>query len=324
MAEVTAFVVGRNEIARLPLFLSHYRKLGVARFRYIDNGSTDGSAEYLQAQPDVDWIYEMQTYGPDNLWGCRWQTAEIRRFCPDAWVLALDVDELLHLPLDVGIGEMADIIDAEGADLMKVNIVDCYPRSNLQKACMADCVWYDRPYSTVELTRHRLSSGQRLGRLRHRVFGIHNAYYAKSPLFRMNDTVEPRGGFHSLGGKLARSRYVGMIAHCKFTDGFKAYVDDSVARGVHWNDSQEYRRYQAGYVDRLWDPDFSEPMYGDLRRQGLLSATGYVAGEGGYVLGDHYYYGCDGVAKDDKAAFELWREDAELGLPDGHARLAWV
>ena len=250
--------------------------------------------------------------------------AEIRKCCPDAWVLALDLDELLRLPLDVGIGEMADIMDAEGADLMKANTVDCYPRATLRGASMADCVWYDRPYSEAELKRHRLSRGQKLGRLRHRVFGMRNAYMAKSPLFRMNETVEPSGGFHNLAGRLRRSRFVGMIAHCKFTDGFKAYVDDSVTRGVHWNDSQEYRQYQAGYVDRLWTPDFSEPLCGDLHRQGLLSTTSYVAGEGGYVLGDHYHYGRDGVAKDEAAAFELWREDAELGIVDGRARLAWA
>jgi hypothetical protein len=189
---------------------------------------------------------------------------------------------------------------------------------------MGDCVWYDRPYTAAELKQHRLSSGQRLGRMRHRVFGIRNAYYAKSPLFRMNETVEPSGGFHNLSGRLTRSRYVGMIAHCKFTDGFKTYVDDSVTRGVHWNDSQEYRQYQAGYADRLWNRGFSKPLCGDLHRQGLLSTAGYVAGEGGYVLGDHYHHGRDGVAKAEAAAFELWREDAELGLVDGCARLNWA
>lgn len=306
------------------MFLSHYRMLGVVRFKYIDNGSTDGSAEYLQAQPDVDWLYQKETYGPDNLWGSHWQTAEIRRSCPDAWVLALDTDELLHLPLDIGIGEMADIMDAEGADLMKANIIDLYPRGRLRGASMADCVWYDRPYSKPELKQLRLSSGQRLGRLRHRVFGMWNAYYAKSPLFRMNATVEPSGGFHNLTGRFTRSRHIGMIAHCKFTDGFKAYVDDSVTRGVHWNESQEYRQYQTRYVDHLWSPDFSEPLDGDLHRQGLLSNEGYVAGEGGYVLGDHFHYGRDGVPKNERVAFELWREDAEMGLEDGRARLAWA
>ena len=43
----------RNERVRLPFFLRYYRKLGVDHFLIVDNGSDDGSREYLAEQPDV-------------------------------------------------------------------------------------------------------------------------------------------------------------------------------------------------------------------------------------------------------------------------------
>ena len=43
----------RNEKVRLPFFLRYYRDLGIDHFLIIDNGSDDGSREYLAEQPDV-------------------------------------------------------------------------------------------------------------------------------------------------------------------------------------------------------------------------------------------------------------------------------
>src|SRR5262252_6665055 len=51
-SEIRAFIPVRNEVLRLPQTLGYYRKLGVARFFVVDNGSTDGSKEFLLAQPD--------------------------------------------------------------------------------------------------------------------------------------------------------------------------------------------------------------------------------------------------------------------------------
>ena len=43
----------RNERVRLPYFLRYDRNLGVGHFLLVDNGSDDGTREYLAAQEDV-------------------------------------------------------------------------------------------------------------------------------------------------------------------------------------------------------------------------------------------------------------------------------
>ncbi|KZY31971.1 hypothetical protein A3731_22865 [Roseovarius sp. HI0049] len=52
----------RNEMLRLPAFLEHYRGLGVDRFLLVDNGSGDGSREFLLAQEDVTVFHTSQSY----------------------------------------------------------------------------------------------------------------------------------------------------------------------------------------------------------------------------------------------------------------------
>ena len=64
-SDVLCFIVLRNEKVRLPFFLKYYRALGIKHFFIVDNGSTDGSTQYLAAQSDV------------SLWGNR-QKLQIR------------------------------------------------------------------------------------------------------------------------------------------------------------------------------------------------------------------------------------------------------
>ena len=47
---ILAFTTLRNERVRLSYFLDYYRDLGVDHFLIVDNGSTDGSREYLLEQ----------------------------------------------------------------------------------------------------------------------------------------------------------------------------------------------------------------------------------------------------------------------------------
>ncbi len=74
-SDVLCFIVLRNEKVRLPFFLKYYRALGIKHFFIVDNGSTDGSTQYLAAQSDVSlWEtsknYKSARFGMDWLTGC--------------------------------------------------------------------------------------------------------------------------------------------------------------------------------------------------------------------------------------------------------------
>ena len=61
-SDIVLLATERNERVRLPFFLRYYRDLGVDHFLIVDNGSDDGSREYLAAQPDVSLWHTQAGY----------------------------------------------------------------------------------------------------------------------------------------------------------------------------------------------------------------------------------------------------------------------
>lgn len=92
--EIRLFTAIRNEAWRLPWFLDYYRGLGVDRFFFVDNGSSDGSLDYLLEQPDVHIFWTDQSYAASYS-GMQWINHLVRQFGRDGWVIYVDVDEAL-------------------------------------------------------------------------------------------------------------------------------------------------------------------------------------------------------------------------------------
>lgn len=133
--EVRLFTKCRNERLRLPAFLRHYRDLGVTRFFVADNASNDGSAEYLEQQPDVhvfstDGAFRAAHGGRD------WLNALLRRFGVGGWCLTVDVDELLRFPgsAAVDIRALTAHLDAQNSEALACLLLDMYPGVPLGEA----------------------------------------------------------------------------------------------------------------------------------------------------------------------------------------------
>jgi hypothetical protein len=92
--EILCCLVARNERPRLPYFLEYYRKLGVDRFFVIDNGSNDGSVEWLLDQADVHVWYSELSFKRANF-GSSWFELLLRRYGVGHWCLTMDADEFL-------------------------------------------------------------------------------------------------------------------------------------------------------------------------------------------------------------------------------------
>jgi hypothetical protein len=87
----------RDEMPMLPHFLDHYRRLGVKRFIFIDNGSVDGGKDYLCAQPDCRLFFTEQNYRESNF-ATSWINEVIERDGIKGWTLYADIDEHLIYP----------------------------------------------------------------------------------------------------------------------------------------------------------------------------------------------------------------------------------
>ena len=300
--QVLAFVVLRNEMQRLPFFLTHYRRLGVGHFLIVANDCTDGSAEFLAEQPDVslwraDASYKSARFGVD------WLTWLQFRYGHGHWCLSVDVDELLiyphhdQRPLPV----LTQRLEATGAEAMGALMLDLYPKGPLGSGTVSaddnpiDALpWFDTgPYRTV-----RQAPMQNLwlqGGARERVFFADNPTRGptlnKLPLVKWSRRYAYANSTHSIlppglnlewDGPPAISgtdQLSGVLLHTKFLPGVLDRSEEEKARREHFGQPDQFDAYYdaIGAAPDLWHPGAQRfEDWQQLTRLGLMSAGGWT------------------------------------------------
>lgn len=119
--------LSHNEINILPDFLSHYRTLCDASFLIVDDRSTDGSREYLAAQPDVT-LFEPVPGAEFGKERAIWKSGLLDHYGAGQWCLSPDVDELFVCPGPVsrGLAGYIAALEAEGAEAAIALMIDMY------------------------------------------------------------------------------------------------------------------------------------------------------------------------------------------------------
>ena len=172
--DVVAFCCVRNEMANLPGFLRHHRRLGIRRFVFIDNLSTDETGSFLRAQPDVV-LHRTSDSFPEAGSGMRWINHLIEEHGLGRWCLFADADEDFIYPgwETVPVNRFAAWLDSEGAEAVGGMLLDLYPErivdSQGSPAKREDCCFYDRQYDWLGLTRSPWRRAA--GGIRYRLFG---------------------------------------------------------------------------------------------------------------------------------------------------------
>ena len=119
--------VVRDELAFLPHFLQHYRDLGVQRFAFVDNGSTDGTRQYLLDQGDCDLFSHLGNHYA-AMSGMAWKNLLLRAYGSARWRLSVDADE--HAVYDGWPGQdldsFADRLGRSGHRIATAILVDMY------------------------------------------------------------------------------------------------------------------------------------------------------------------------------------------------------
>jgi len=126
-AEIRAFLLVRNELERLPLMLAHHRTMGVHRFFVVDNGSSDGTIEYLLGQPDVH-VFETDGSYQEARNGIDWIELLLHVYGVDRWCLLLDADEHLVYPHyeTVHLPEFCRTLEERGLNCLATSFLDLY------------------------------------------------------------------------------------------------------------------------------------------------------------------------------------------------------
>ena len=271
--DVLLFACLRNERIRLPYFLDYYRSLGVGHFLMVDNGSVDGSAEYLSGHDDVslwraDGSYAAARFGMD------WVGALLFRHGHGHWCLTVDADEFFVYPFcdTRPLPALTDWLDDCGLRSFSAMLLDMYPRGPVDEAPYAEgqdpfeiAQWFDGANFPIR-RNPELRNLWIQGAPRARAFFADRPQAApalnKIPLVKWRrryayvhstHMLLPRGlnlTYDQSGGEAAS----GALLHAKFLHTIRDKAEEEAERGEHYAGGREYAAYRAGleHSPDLW------------------------------------------------------------------------
>ncbi len=172
-----------NEMEKLPLFFSHYRKMGIKRFIMIDNMSSDGTYEFLLKQRDVELYSVKEIFRGYLKEG--WINQILAIYGYYRWYLVVDADELLVWPQmeKIPLKELIKICQAKRQYRPMAIMLDMYSRGKL--FCNQTQNIY-REFSYCDQNTYYWIENQKVdilsGGPRERAFGS-RVWLSKTPLF---------------------------------------------------------------------------------------------------------------------------------------------
>lgn len=259
---ILLLVTLRNEKVRLPYFLRYYRDLGVDHFFVVDNGSDDGSREYLAAQPDVS-IWTTKGSYKSSRFGMDWITHLQRKYCDGHWCLTVDVDEFFVYPFceTRPLRALTDWLDVSAVRSFSAMLLDLYPHGNMMSQSYREgqdpfeiAQYFDSGNYTI--TRNGAYGNLWIqGGPRMRVLFADEPKKApalnKIPLVKWDKSYAyyssthmllPRGlnlTYDAAGGEKAS----GVLLHAKFLNTLAHKSEEELNRGEHYAASREYQAY---------------------------------------------------------------------------------
>ncbi|MEL0436945.1 glycosyltransferase family 2 protein [Phycobacter sp. K97] len=263
----------RNEQIRLPYFLEYYRGLGIDHFLFLDNGSNDGTAEYLTGMQDVSLWRTEASYRRAGF-GIDWMNYLKRRYAHGHWVLVVDPDEFFVYPFcdTRPIRALTDWLDNSAIRSFSAMLIDLYPKGQINEAAyepgqdpLEVANWFDSGNYSISLNP-AYGNLWIQGGPRARVFFADRPQKApalnKIPLVKWDrkyayvsstHALLPRGlnrVYETGGGEKAS----GALLHAKFLNTFGAKAQEELIRNQHYAQSAEYKAYAEASqeIPELW------------------------------------------------------------------------
>jgi len=296
--DILLFSTLRNERVRLPFFLEYYRNLGVNQFLLVENGSDDGTRDYLEQQNDVslwttDHSYKRSRFGVDWLNGLQ------SLYGDGHWTLVVDADEFFVYPYcdSRPLRALTDWLDDASIRSFGAMLLDMYPKAPIKETSYHEG---QNPFEIAEyfdagnyvITRNPVYKNLWIqGGVRARKFFSDQPTNApalnKIPLVKWSrgnvyvsstHMLLPRGlnlVYDESGGEKAS----GCLLHAKFLNTIVDKSKEEELRNQHYSNGQEYQAYRKKLNNSasLWCK-WSEKYinWRQLEILGLMSKGGWV------------------------------------------------
>lgn len=251
---ILVFSTLHNEEKRLPFFLKYYKSLGVDRFFFIDNNSSDGTAEIIRSEPSAQYFFTTASYSQSDA-GRLWTEELADHYGRNHWCLVLDADELLVFPgiEDVSLRAFCDYNDRAGYEAVYGLFLDLYHPGPLSEAVYTPGQDFRKVATHFDGDSYRMRPAQLFppiqlrGGPRWRLFWDAGGR-GSGPAMRKSVLVKRRAGFsyrastHSMS-LCALSDVTSAVLHFKFFSDFDQVVEREVRRGDR-PQAADYARYE--------------------------------------------------------------------------------
>lgn len=250
--EILCFSCVRNESLRLPYFLKYHRALGVDRFLFVDNGSNDGTVDFLLSLNDAHVFYTQESYAASKC-GVVWLNELLNRFGKGHWTLTLDPDELLVYPYceKVGLRHLTSFLNQTHAQGLETFLLDMYSDKAIKDTLYKrgepfgmHCEFFDRHgYHERDPNGIPIRGGPR-----HRLFWEGRERKKPSPVLKKVPLVKWREGLEFEASthvirNLHLASITGVLQHYKLFSDFYTYTKQETARKEHWDAAAQYESY---------------------------------------------------------------------------------
>ena len=241
------FVVVRNELERMKIFLEHYRKLGIKNFIILDNGSDDGTVEYLEKQEGTK-IYQIlekfQTQKKES-----WIEKMLAMEGVNRWCLVVDSDELLDF-----IGSENHLINqiiqkASEAGYKRIwgFMLDMYSKdplftqNNFNLSMIENLRFFDKNSYELFCVKGKNKNDLIFGGPRARAFNIKPALSKQAIFFYEENVLYSNCHFLFPTVKWGEIPCWFVLRHYKFSPADKMEYERRILEKGFYNNSQEYR-----------------------------------------------------------------------------------
>jgi|GEM_PF-1115037 len=250
--QVLGLCVVKNDLARLQMAIAHHRSLGVQQFAVLDNGSTDGTQEWLSGQPDIDVYVVTTPFSSQRKYG--WINQLLARYGYDRWYLYFDSDELFVYPdlENITISQLIERVERRQLDRLGAVMLDMYsdqpiyaPAGEQQSIEQDFCYFDSDSYELSQSRRGRVVKGGP----RKRVFTPEledSPLLIKFPLFYLNEGMIFESA-HYLFPFRSDVPIASALKHYKFLPSDLERHHLIAREGTFQGGSREYKRYLSAF-----------------------------------------------------------------------------
>ena len=252
----------KNDLRKIRILVDHYRTLGIKRFAFMDNGSDDGTYEWMLEQSDID-LYrctkKYRTYVKEG-----WINRIASYYGFDRWVILTDSDELVVYEgmEDHSLAEVVEYGRKNGIRRFKALMLDTYSKGKMfDKAddIRKEYCWIDTDsYSEQKTWAGKTEISIFIGGPRFRLMQIQPKMSKLSLIYFEKGTVSDNAHFQYPHEEIVNAPCHLGILHYKFIDSdYSDYEKRAMKGSGFYRGGRDYRLYMGFFRSR----DNSSFMY---------------------------------------------------------------